>query len=65
MELFFTILIYVLVLTVMYYLIDLILKTIPAPEPISKMVRIIFLIMCLILLISFFFGWDYPRIRIK
>lgn len=54
-----TLIIYAIILSFAYY----ILQMLPIPQPFYQWVRILFLLICLILLISLFFGY-LPRVQV-
>lgn len=59
MALFISLLIYLVVLGVVYYIVTLILAAMNAEPPIPMIVRVVFLLFCLLLVIDLFFGSGY------
>ena len=59
MAIFISLLGYLVVLALVYYIITLILNTIAAPPPIPMIVKVLFLIICLAVVIDLFFGSGY------
>lgn len=59
MGIFISLLIYLLVLAVIYYIVTVILAAINAEPPIPMIVKVVFLIICLAIVIDLFFGTGY------
>lgn len=59
LTLLITLILYAIILSFAYY----ILMMLPIPQPFAQWVRILFLLLCLVLLISLFFG-HLPTVHI-